>query len=108
MAPPQNWIKINVDGASFGVCQHSIAAGLLRDDEGGWIRRYCRRIGGCSVIRAELWVIHDGLMITWREGYRKILLEIDSSLAIELIKNTNGEGANTHLVRSIIQLCKKE
>ncbi|PPS08233.1 hypothetical protein GOBAR_AA12402 [Gossypium barbadense] len=73
MAPPQNWIKINVGEASFGGCKHSNTAGLLSNDEGGWIRGYCRRIGGYSAIRAELWAIHDGLMITWRDTGRSCL-----------------------------------
>ncbi|KAG4200332.1 hypothetical protein ERO13_A05G204350v2 [Gossypium hirsutum] len=53
----------------------TIATGLLRD---GWIRGYCRRVGVCSAIRAELWAIHNRLLIAWREGIMKVLLESDS------------------------------
>ncbi|KAK5831866.1 hypothetical protein PVK06_015665 [Gossypium arboreum] len=56
----------------------TIATGLLRDAEGGWIRGYCRRVGVCSAIRAELWAIHNRLLIAWREGIMKVLLESDS------------------------------
>ncbi|KAH1065586.1 hypothetical protein J1N35_030573 [Gossypium stocksii] len=86
----------------------TIATGLLRDAEGGWIRGYCRRLGVCSAMRAELWEIHNRLLIAWREGYMKVLLESDRSLAIHLIKNISGEGAHAPLARNIIQLCKKE
>jgi ribonuclease HI len=41
----------------------------------------------CTSVGAELWAIANGLQLAWSKGFRKIILESDSSLAVDLITN---------------------
>lgn len=75
--PNRGWVKINSDGSVRGRELRASAGGLLRDDNGRWIVGYGRNIGSCSISKAELWGILDGLTVAWYYGYRRVVLESD-------------------------------
>lgn len=41
-----------------------------------------KRNGICSVLQAELWVAYLEMTLAWDSGYRRVLVEIDSDLAL--------------------------
>lgn len=47
-------------------------------------------MGPCNTETAETWALLLGLQLAWTEGYRKIILEIDSRLALSLIRRNHG------------------
>jgi len=85
--PPIDWVKVNVDGCSKGNPGVAGAGGVIRDAMGKWIVGFAINIGICTSVGAELWAIANGLQLAWSKGFRKIILESDSSLAVDLITN---------------------
>lgn len=58
-------------------------------------------IGVCSVTKAELWGIYQGLLLAWEVGIRNILIEADSECAIQMVaKGCNTVNACYPLIRS--------
>ncbi|GAU48831.1 hypothetical protein TSUD_190610 [Trifolium subterraneum] len=107
--PPENVIKVNVDGSSIGNQGPSGFGGLLRKTFGGWITGFAGSCGFTSNINAELQVILHGLDIAWNHGFRNVICESDSQTALKLIQ----EGVpSTHpyapLVNYIQSLIHKE
>lgn len=84
------WMKLNVVGASTGTQRLRGAACVIRDEEGRWRRGAARNLGSCSVEPAELWAVLLGLELAWAAGYKKIIIETDSKLALSLIKKDYG------------------
>ncbi|KAG5249134.1 non-LTR retroelement reverse transcriptase [Salix suchowensis] len=83
--PANDWIKLNVDGCSKGNPGEAGAGGVLRDGMGSWIAGFARNNGICSSVTAELWAVYIGLQLTWDRGYRKVILESDSSVVVGLM-----------------------
>ena len=85
--PPQDWCKINSDGA-FKVREGVAAAnGLLRDNNGKWMAGFIANLGHCSVMVAKIWGAWYALQLAWKRKVRKLILELDSLLVVQLIKN---------------------
>ena len=83
--PEDGWIKLNVDGCSKGNPGMAGAGGVIWDNMGSWKGGSARNNGICSSVTVELWAIYVGLQLTWDKGFRKVILESDSSVAIGLI-----------------------
>lgn len=66
----------------------STAVGVVRDSDGNWITDFAHNIGRCSVSRAELWGVLNGMKNAWNYGFRKVILETDSKLAVKLIRSS--------------------
>ena len=77
--PDEGWIKINTDGS---VNQYR---GLLRDDIGQYVAGFAVNLGFCPITVAEIWVAFYGLHLAWQEGYKQVILELDSSATVALI-----------------------
>ncbi|KAL4354521.1 hypothetical protein GQ457_06G016340 [Hibiscus cannabinus] len=99
--PPSQWIKVNVDAAVSTVDSSAGLGTSFRDDIGEWLFGSTRFIGRCSVLIAELWAIHEGLMHAWSRGYRQVELESDSLEAVRLVLSSSPEVAVCGLVLSI-------
>nr|KYP65493.1 Putative ribonuclease H protein At1g65750 family [Cajanus cajan] len=85
--PPSGYIKLNGDGAVSNAGTSS-CGGLVRDSNGRCILAYSRKLDHCSVLKAELWAILQGLrLIHLRSLGSHILIESDSLEAITLLKN---------------------
>ncbi|CAL1380493.1 unnamed protein product [Linum trigynum] len=85
--PPAGWTKVNVDGAAGGSQGLAGAGGVIRDSNSCWQGGFVSNLGSCSATLAELWAIYHGLRLVWNKGYKTIIIESDSQLAIQLVKN---------------------
>jgi len=57
------------------------------------------------VLCTELWGILIGLEMACNEGYRKLLLEVDSATAVQLLSSeSNLHGSHKQVVSAIHQL----
>lgn len=70
--PPNWWIKASSDGAVNSVTKSAACGGLLRDFDGQWR-------GGI------LWGMCEILKLAWISGFKNVLLECDSKVAVELV-----------------------
>ncbi|KAH1083388.1 hypothetical protein J1N35_023149 [Gossypium stocksii] len=76
------------------------AGGLIRDSNGNWIAGFSRFIGSSMPLQAELWGIADGMKLAWDLRYRKLVMEIDSSIALDLLGDVNAINSPLSMIRS--------
>lgn len=77
--------------------------GVVRDENGQWLKGFGLRIGWCTVVEAELWGIKEGMRLAWDMGHRKVIIEVDNEKAIRLIKNAEKATGN---IQNITQVCR--
>ncbi|KAL4318363.1 hypothetical protein GQ457_18G022390 [Hibiscus cannabinus] len=106
--PRTGWIKANVDASVSMVDRSAGAGGVLRDDSGAWISGYARYVGRCDALLAELWAIHDGLLLAWDLGFRFVELESDCLEAVRIICSRSNVLSTSALVGAIASLLSRE
>lgn len=84
--PPGGWIKLNTDGASRGNPGIAAAGGVFRDDKGESVCGSGANIGIATAAVAELWGLLYGLQIAWDRGWRRVFVELDSMLVLEVVQ----------------------
>ncbi|GLT84950.1 hypothetical protein SLE2022_031560 [Rubroshorea leprosula] len=67
------------------VSQKELVQGVIRDNNGDWVIGYAKNLGFGSNSDAEFWGTKLGLELALRLGFRKLEIEADSSLAINVI-----------------------
>jgi ribonuclease HI len=80
-----DWIKLNTDGA----CKDGNVAGcggILRNNAGEWRGGFAKHLGKCSAYVAELWGVLEGLQYAWQLGYRKLEINVDSIVVVQVLK----------------------
>lgn len=85
--PPPGWLKLNCDGARSEVSRCAACGGILRDHVGEFRLAFTLYLGDCSVLDAELWAILYGIRLACARGFRQIMVESDSLLAINMLNN---------------------
>ncbi|CAN1732088.1 Putative ribonuclease H protein At1g65750 [Linum perenne] len=92
-AGPHDWVTLNSDGSVLGVRGSSAAGGLITDSSGNCLHAFTINMGVCSITRAEIRGAIESLKLAWEAGFKKIVVQADSSAAISLI---NAEGHPSH------------
>ncbi|XP_057419026.1 uncharacterized protein LOC130713258 [Lotus japonicus] len=83
--PPPQWIKCNTDGSVRGSSGLATSGGVFRDEFGQWKLGFCRNLGSSNVLWAELWGIFSAISLAWRRSFPKVIIESDSSVAVQLV-----------------------
>ncbi|CAN1796607.1 Putative ribonuclease H protein At1g65750, partial [Linum perenne] len=65
------------------------AGGLIHDDQGRFIAAFASKFGTCSIVRAEMWGVIEGIVLAWDCGIRKLRVQSDSATAVKLMSNPN-------------------
>ncbi|CAN1752800.1 Putative ribonuclease H protein At1g65750, partial [Linum perenne] len=86
---PETWVTLNSDGAVDRLGGKAAAGGLIRNSEGRCLLAFSMNLGNCSVTRAELRGAIEGLHRAWEAGYRKVIAQLDSRVAISIL--TSGD-----------------
>ncbi|KAK8990742.1 hypothetical protein V6N11_028705 [Hibiscus sabdariffa] len=102
--PRTGWIKVNVDASVSTVDRSVGAGGALRDEHGAWLSGYARFVGRCDSLLAELWAMHDGLILAWDLGFRCVELESDCLEAVRFISSRSDVLGKSALVGAIVHL----
>ncbi|KAJ8430823.1 hypothetical protein Cgig2_034150 [Carnegiea gigantea] len=79
-APREDWIKLNIDGASKGNPGPSGGGGIFRDHYGNWIKAFACNFGWCTSVKAEVLALLKGLRVAWDMGYKKLETNLDSQI----------------------------
>lgn len=74
--PPDDWIKVNVDGASNQISGCIGAGGLFRAHNGAWLVGFVYNIGKGHPLLAEAWAALKGIQIALGKGYTKQTLNL--------------------------------
>ncbi|CAN1129678.1 Putative ribonuclease H protein At1g65750 [Linum perenne] len=85
---PQDSVTVNTDGAVMMASGSAAAGGLLRNADGRCLAAFTANLGCCSITRAEMRGAIIGLQTAWKQGHRKIELQMDSQAAIQLLVST--------------------
>lgn len=108
-APPMGWLKCNVDGSSQDKGCRAACAGVFRDPIGEWQGAFMRNLGSSNTLLMELWGILSALELAWDRGFRRLIIECDSAVAVQLISK---ECLPCHLqwrmVQKIKEWCSRE
>ncbi|CAN1132850.1 Putative ribonuclease H protein At1g65750, partial [Linum perenne] len=85
---PTGWVTVNTDGSVLSHSGSSAAGGLIRSDSSYCLAAFSVNLGKCSITRAELRGTIIGLDLAWEAGHRKVAVQVDSRVVIDLLKAT--------------------
>ncbi|CAN1181294.1 Putative ribonuclease H protein At1g65750 [Linum perenne] len=88
-AGPEEWFTLNSDGSVLGHRGRSAAGGLIRDSSGNCLQAFTMNLGVCTITRAEICGVLEGVRRAWEAGYRKLEIQMDSKVAVEILLNAN-------------------
>lgn len=100
--PQEGFVKLNIDGS---VDYHSNAAccgGAIRDSNGRWKSGFLYNFGVCSPLQAEAWALLRGIQLAVFMGYKKVIIESDSSVIVE---SFGKETTPNSVVHNILKAC---
>jgi len=80
------------------------AGGIIRDHTGNWFSGYSVFLGSGNILKAELWSILHGLQLAKDLNITHIVVETDSSLAVQLLTDPNT--LSHHHLFSLIHNCR--
>ncbi|CAN1831535.1 Putative ribonuclease H protein At1g65750 [Linum perenne] len=80
------WITLNTDG-SLNSDGHAGAGGVLRTSEARVVRAFSTNLGRCSITRAEIRGIIEGMQLAWNLGIRKLAIQTDSLAALKILQD---------------------
>ncbi|CAN1121936.1 Putative ribonuclease H protein At1g65750 [Linum perenne] len=66
-------------------CSNAATGGLIRNADGRCLFAFTMNLGNCSITRAEMMGAIEGLRWSWDAGFRKVILQLDSQAAINLL-----------------------
>ena len=95
---------MNTDG--FAIENPGIAGcgGVLRDEQGRWIKGFARKIGITNSFVAEMWGLRDGLLICCSCNFNCVEIELDAKAIIDVLLNSNYEN---NIVSPILDDCRQ-
>lgn len=70
--PLEGWYKLNTDGVSFENPGKDGGGGIIRDNQGNWVKGYSRAIGFTTSITTELWALRDGMNLAIQMGIQQL------------------------------------
>ncbi|CAN1120508.1 Putative ribonuclease H protein At1g65750 [Linum perenne] len=83
----EGWVVLNTDGSVQSNCSKAAAGGLIRNADGRCLLAFCSNLGRCSIMRAELRGVIEGLQRAWGEGFRRIQARVDSQAILSLLRS---------------------
>lgn len=78
--------------------------GLVRDDQGGWLAGFSKRIGITNSFVAELWGLRDGLILCCNLNISSLIVELDAKAIVDVFHNLNYEN---NVVSLILDDCRQ-
>ncbi|XP_073051345.1 uncharacterized protein [Primulina eburnea] len=106
LRPPVGCFKLNVDGSSRGSPGASTIGGVVRDSSGQVLVSFSEFIGVGTNIRAELWAIWRGLLISSDLHLFPLWIETDSRISLLLLRSRRCTWGLEHIVTRILLLMR--
>ena len=102
--PPEGWSKLNTDGSVLGSTGLAGCGGIVRNNQGGWVAGFSRRIGVSNSFVAELWGLRDGLIVCCNLNITSIIVELDAKAIVDIFQNSDYENG---VVSPILEDCRQ-
>lgn len=84
-APPEGWVKVNVDGSVNLIKRVSGFGGVFRNFKGEWLCGFTAGSAIKDALRMELEANKYGLLLAWDRGFRMVYCETDCLVAFNLL-----------------------
>ncbi|CAN0854266.1 hypothetical protein LINGRAHAP2_LOCUS5876 [Linum grandiflorum] len=85
------------------------AGGVIRTDTGRFVKAFASNLGSCSITRAEMRAIVDGLQLPWTLGIRRIQVHSNSMVVITILaKDSELEHQHAALVLQFKEICSRQ
>jgi len=72
VCPPLNWVKLNCDGVVNQGGLSASCGGVIQNSDEEFISAFSVRLGGCTIITAELVAIFHGIKLALDKGHNRI------------------------------------
>ncbi|XP_059064200.1 uncharacterized protein LOC131856426 [Cryptomeria japonica] len=86
--PPPPWLKLNFDSAARS--GFAAGGGIIRDNMGNLVLAYARNFDSVSSNMAEALALFRGLKLALGINAKRLIIEGDSMLIIEVAKGVSG------------------
>lgn len=103
LKPPEGWIKLNVDGALRRSLKVARCGGILCDEDGRWLGGFYRFLNDCSILKAGVWVVLEGMRLAAKFGVDCLELESDSLNLVTVVNGGDGGVVDIHDI--VISIC---
>ncbi|MBA0611137.1 hypothetical protein Godav_011841 [Gossypium davidsonii] len=78
---------------------YAATGGAVRDGDGNWIMGFSRYLGVCSLFKAEVWGILDGILILLNKGYRRAIIQNDNLEVVQALTDVRLEDLGIIVLR---------
>ena len=105
LAPPPNWVKVNLDGATFGISSSAGLGAIIRNDMGLVMAAFTQPIPlPTSVEMVEVLAARGALCFAKDLSSNKVILEGDSEIIIKALKSSSPSSSFGHIIKDIMVL----
>ncbi|CAN1122078.1 Putative ribonuclease H protein At1g65750 [Linum perenne] len=105
----EEWFTLNSDGSLYTQDNRADAGGIIRDCRGNFVSSFAINLGSCSIMRAELRGIIEGMNLAWEKGIRKLCIQTDSRAAVDVLSCVeNRLNRHTSLVQQFQDLKSRD
>ena len=106
--PQEGWIKLSSDGLMPNN-QRASCGGLLRNSLGEFLGGFAANLRVCPITVVEARGVYYALLLAWNKGFRRIVLEMDSTSVIALIhREPNDRHPYASVLNSVRSLLKRD
>ncbi|CAN0918177.1 Putative ribonuclease H protein At1g65750, partial [Linum grandiflorum] len=104
----EGWFTLSTDGSRRSPHQTCSCGGGGGGDTGRFVKAFAANLGSCSITRAEMRAIVDGLQLAWTLGIRRIQVQSDSMAAIAIFAKDSDLGhQHAALALQFKELCSR-
>ncbi|CAN0907452.1 Putative ribonuclease H protein At1g65750, partial [Linum grandiflorum] len=80
------WSTLNTDGSVIPLENRAAAGGIIRDAQRQMLAAFAANLGTCTITRAEMSGVIDGMEWAWSLGVSHLEVQLDSLAAISLFQ----------------------
>ena len=81
-----------------------VGGGIIRNENGGWVKGYARAIRVTTSVVVELWALKDGLWLCISLKLPTVEIELDAKVVIDLVGK---ETSNPNSIDAIVVDCEE-
>ncbi|CAN0919581.1 Putative ribonuclease H protein At1g65750 [Linum grandiflorum] len=105
----ESCFTLSTDGSLRSPTKSTAAGGVIHTDIWRFVKAFASNLGSCSITRAEMRVIVDGLQLAWTLGIRRIQVHSDSMAAITILaKDSELDHQHAVLVLQFNEICSRQ
>ncbi|KAH1055091.1 hypothetical protein J1N35_033156 [Gossypium stocksii] len=85
------WVKVNTSGFLSSCGNKASIGGVIRDCGGDWVVGFTMDVSATPIFQVEAKALYQGMRFAWNRWFRRVELESDNGLLVEVLRNYYGE-----------------